>query len=158
MRETRFSTSLGSTSISGANAPQIPKLIDALATAHARGAEVILVSSGAIATGLPYLKLVGRPTDLATIAGKSYTITGVMPAGWKFPIQNERVDYIAPLLPLFASENYIERRGAHFLLVVGRLKPGVDLKTATADLQTIALANTPTERIQRAGATARGRH
>jgi len=30
------------------------------------------------------------------------------------------------------------RRGAHFLPVVGRLKPGVDLKTATADLQTIA--------------------
>ncbi len=30
------------------------------------------------------------------------------------------------------------RRGAHFLPVVGRLKPGVDLRTATADLQTIA--------------------
>jgi putative ABC transport system permease protein len=81
-------------------------------------------------------RIIGRAV---TIAGKSYTITGVMPAGWKFPIQNERVDYIAPLLPLFASENYIERRGAHFLFVVGRLKPGVDLKTATADLQTIAL-------------------
>jgi glutamate 5-kinase len=62
----RIVVKVGSSSISGANAAQIPKLIDALAAAHARGAEVILVSSGAIATGLPYLKLVGRPTDLAT--------------------------------------------------------------------------------------------
>ena len=63
-----------------------------------------------------------------------------MPRGWKFPIQNENVDYIAPLLPMFSSEtpNYITRRGAHFLAIVGRLKPGVDLRTATADLQTIA--------------------
>jgi glutamate 5-kinase len=37
-----------------------------LAQAHARGCEVILVSSGAIATGIPYLKLDARPTDLAT--------------------------------------------------------------------------------------------
>jgi glutamate 5-kinase len=62
----RIVVKVGSSSISGANAGQIPKLIDALAWVHGRGGEVILVSSGAIATGLPYLKLVGRPTDLAT--------------------------------------------------------------------------------------------
>ena len=75
-----------------------------------------------------------------TVADKPYTITGVMPRGWKFPIQNEKVDYVAPLLPMFSGStpNYIMRRGAHFLPVVGRLKPGVDLRTATADLQTIA--------------------
>ncbi len=63
-----------------------------------------------------------------------------MPRGWKFPIQKENVDYIAPLLPMFSGQtpNYMDRRGAHFLPVVGRLKPGVDLRTATADLQTIA--------------------
>ena len=57
---------VGSSSISGANVDQIGPLVDALAGAHARGAEVILVSSGAIATGMPYLKLDSRPTDLAT--------------------------------------------------------------------------------------------
>jgi glutamate 5-kinase len=57
---------VGSSSISGANADQIAPLVDALAAAHARGSEVILVSSGAIATGMPYLKLDARPTDLAT--------------------------------------------------------------------------------------------
>ncbi|HEY0258402.1 MAG TPA: glutamate 5-kinase [Lacisediminihabitans sp.] len=62
----RIVVKVGSSSISGANVGQIEPLVDALAAAHARGAEVILVSSGAIATGMPYLKLDSRPTDLAT--------------------------------------------------------------------------------------------
>jgi glutamate 5-kinase len=62
----RIVVKVGSSSISGANADQIAPLVDALAAAHARGSEVILVSSGAIATGMPYLKLDARPTDLAT--------------------------------------------------------------------------------------------
>lgn len=62
----RIVVKVGSSSISGANVGQIAPLVDALSAAHARGSEVILVSSGAIATGLPYLKLDSRPTDLAT--------------------------------------------------------------------------------------------
>ena len=62
----RIVVKVGSSSISGANAAQIGPLVDALAATHARGAEVILVSSGAIATGMPYLKLDSRPDDLAT--------------------------------------------------------------------------------------------
>jgi glutamate 5-kinase len=62
----RIVVKVGSSSISGANVSQIGPLVDALASAHARGAEVVLVSSGAIATGIPYLKLDARPTDLAT--------------------------------------------------------------------------------------------
>ena len=62
----RIVVKVGSSSISGANVGQITPLVDALAAAHARGSEVILVSSGAIATGIPYLKLDSRPTDLAT--------------------------------------------------------------------------------------------
>jgi len=62
----RIVVKVGSSSISGANVDQIEPLVDALAATHARGVEVILVSSGAIATGMPYLKLDSRPTDLAT--------------------------------------------------------------------------------------------
>ncbi len=62
----RIVVKVGSSSVSGAQVGQIATLVDALAAAHARGTEVILVSSGAIATGLPYLRLDGRPTDLAT--------------------------------------------------------------------------------------------
>ena len=62
----RIVVKVGSSSISGENAGPIEPLVDALAAAHARGAEVILVSSGAIATGMPFLKLDARPDDLAT--------------------------------------------------------------------------------------------
>ena len=57
---------VGSSSISGDGAWRIGLIVDALAAAHARGTEVILVSSGAIATGMPYLALDARPSDLAT--------------------------------------------------------------------------------------------
>lgn len=62
----RIVVKVGSSSISGANAHQIGPLVDALAAAHRGGVQVVLVSSGAIATGIPYLSLDGRPTDLAT--------------------------------------------------------------------------------------------
>ncbi|WP_437585050.1 glutamate 5-kinase [Paramicrobacterium sp. CJ85] len=62
----RIVVKVGSSSISGVNAGQIDPLVTALAEAHSRGAEVILVSSGAIATGMPYLGLDSRPSDLAT--------------------------------------------------------------------------------------------
>jgi glutamate 5-kinase len=62
----RVVVKVGSSSVSGENAGQIAPLVDALAASHARGTEVVLVSSGAIATGMPYLRLDSRPTDLAT--------------------------------------------------------------------------------------------
>ena len=62
----RVVVKVGSSSISGANRGKIAPIAEALAHAHARGAEVVLVSSGAIATGMPYLTLDERPTDLAT--------------------------------------------------------------------------------------------
>ncbi|HWT33492.1 MAG TPA: glutamate 5-kinase [Microbacterium sp.] len=62
----RIVVKVGSSSISGENAGQIGPLVEALAQAHARGCEIVLVSSGAIATGMPFLSLDERPTDLAT--------------------------------------------------------------------------------------------
>lgn len=59
----RIVVKVGSSSISGDNAPALPKIVDALAAAHARGAEVILVSSGAIASALPFFGLDARPKD-----------------------------------------------------------------------------------------------
>ncbi len=62
----RIVVKVGSSSISGEAAWRIPMLVEALAEAHARGTEVVLVSSGAIASGIPFLRLDARPTDLAT--------------------------------------------------------------------------------------------
>ena len=64
----RVVVKVGSSSISGANADKIIPLVAGLAHAHLRETEIVLVSSGAIATGMPYLDLADgeRPTDLAT--------------------------------------------------------------------------------------------
>jgi len=62
----RVVVKVGSSSISGANAHRIAQIVDVLAAAHERGTEIVLVSSGAISTGLPLLGLEVRPDDLAT--------------------------------------------------------------------------------------------
>jgi len=62
----RVVVKVGSSSISGANEANIDHLIKALAKSRARGVELILVSSGAIATGMPLLNLTTKPTDLPT--------------------------------------------------------------------------------------------
>ena len=62
----RVVVKVGSSSISGSNESKIDALVEALAKAHSRGTEVILVSSGAIATGMPLLNLSSKPEDLPT--------------------------------------------------------------------------------------------
>lgn len=62
----RVVVKVGSSSVSGARVGQIDELVEALSISHANGMEVVLVSSGAIATGIPFLRLDDRPTDLAT--------------------------------------------------------------------------------------------
>ena len=62
----RVVVKVGSSSISGANVHKIDTLIAALANAHSAGQEVILVTSGAIATALPLLNIERNLDDLAT--------------------------------------------------------------------------------------------
>lgn len=62
----RIVVKVGSSSVSGQNAGQIPHLVASLAGLREQGCEVILVSSGAISTGVPFLNLEERPEDLAT--------------------------------------------------------------------------------------------
>jgi glutamate 5-kinase len=50
----------------GIDPDRVSALVDALAAVRRRGAEVVLVSSGAIAAGLAPLSLARRPRDLAT--------------------------------------------------------------------------------------------
>ena len=63
----RIVVKVGSSSISGVKAHQIVPLVSALAFLHAKGADVVLVSSGAMATGYPFINLTHRPEDLPTL-------------------------------------------------------------------------------------------
>ncbi|MFL6090427.1 MAG: glutamate 5-kinase [Aeromicrobium sp.] len=66
----RIVVKIGSSSLTaggdGLDGDQVDALVDALAAARARGDEIVLVSSGAIAAGLPPLGLRARPRDLPT--------------------------------------------------------------------------------------------
>ncbi len=62
----RLVVKVGSSSITGQNAHQLDALVEALAKSHGEGKQVILVTSGAIATGMPLLEIVSKPEDLAT--------------------------------------------------------------------------------------------
>lgn len=62
----RIIVKIGSNSVTGKNEGRIDQLIDALAQTIKRGAEVVLVSSGAIATGMPLFDFDEKPTDLDT--------------------------------------------------------------------------------------------
>ncbi len=78
-------------------------------------------------------KVVGQEVMLA---GRPYTVLGVMPAGWNFPVGAEQSEFIMPLEPLVASQ--VPQRGSHFLKLIGRLKPGVTARQAQAEMEPIA--------------------
>ena len=74
-----------------------------------------------------------------TIDGKPFTVVGVMPSGFQFPIQNDPIDLWTTIAgDATGKEPVTEQRGAHFLRVIGRLKPGVTERQAQADVDTIA--------------------
>jgi putative ABC transport system permease protein len=65
------------------------------------------------------------------LSGAAYTIIGVVPAGFSFPNEAQLWG------PLPIDPNKLDR-GPHYLRVVGRLKPGVTLPQAQAEMSTIA--------------------
>jgi putative ABC transport system permease protein len=69
---------------------------------------------------------------------RSYQVIGIMPASFRFPAIQEGQQVWIPLPsdPMFGS--WMPRRGGHWLLVVGRLKPGVTADRAQAELDGIA--------------------
>ena len=77
-------------------------------------------------------RIVGRQISLSS---RSYTVLGVMPPGWKFPVEAEHVDYAMPLHALIGAN--AQNRDAIFLSLVGRLKPTISIAQATAELNAI---------------------
>ena len=69
---------------------------------------------------------------------RSFTVIGIMRAAFRFPLVMESVQLWIPLVqdPLFGS--WMDRRGGHWLQVTGRLKPGVSMTQAQAELDAIS--------------------
>jgi predicted permease len=65
--------------------------------------------------------------------GEKFTIIGVMPRGFQFPDRKSEL-----WTPIRFTKEQLANHGSHLLEVVARLKPGVSLATANANLATIA--------------------
>ena len=73
--------------------------------------------------------LIGRAVS---IDSTSYTIVGVLPKSFYYPTPDTQV-----YIPLIQGKNETAR-GSRFLRVIGRLKPGVSLREAQAEMDAIA--------------------
>ncbi len=82
--------------------------------------------------------IIGRGVRLS---GDLYTVIGVMPPSFRFPVNKARTSVWTTLAvdddPADPKPN-ISNRGSHFLSAFGRLKPGVTVSQADQDLRTIA--------------------
>ncbi len=68
-----------------------------------------------------------------TLNGESFTVVGVMPRGFFFPLRETEL-----WLPWAMEPEEASGRGDHYLRLVARLKPGTTLERANADLTSIA--------------------
>ncbi len=85
-------------------------------------------------------QVIGKTIQLDS---QPYTIVGVMPAGFQYPIQAKPLDlWTSFLVDAIATDNkpMTVQRGAHYLQVIARLKPDVRLPQAQAEMNTIASA------------------
>jgi putative ABC transport system permease protein len=84
--------------------------------------------------------IVGKPI---AVNGKDFTVVGVMPPGFQFPGETGTVlnIFTAPAaqvwVPLALTPQQWEERSAHYLEVIGRLKPGVTPEQAQAQMNSI---------------------
>ncbi len=70
-----------------------------------------------------------------TLDGEIYSVTGVMPADFRFPIGE--ADLWIPLA-LSAEEWSEDERGSHYLEVIGRLSPGISAASAQVSMNALA--------------------
>src|SRR5262249_10225470 len=77
------------------------------------------------------------PGQPVMLDNRPATIVGVLPAAFRTPPDNPPAALWAPLVqdPVFGDLR--QKRGGHYLRIVGRLKPGVTLAAAQAELATI---------------------
>jgi predicted permease len=104
------------------------------------GTHVVLISHALWASHFGADKsIVGKAVHLS---GDLYTVIGVMPRTFRFPMNQPRVGIWTTLAadddPKDPKPN-TSNRGSHFLNAFGRLKPGVTVEQADQDIRTIAV-------------------
>jgi predicted permease len=75
--------------------------------------------------------VLGRPL---TLNGVSYTVIGILPAGFWLPL---KVDVVVPFAPIATTRDWLDRGNHNGLRAMARLAPGVSLTQAAASIRTI---------------------
>jgi len=75
-------------------------------------------------------RILGQTT---TLNGRTYTIVGVLPASFRFPLLRNA----EALIPFEWDEKDQQNRGLHFISAFARLKPGISVRNAQADLAVV---------------------
>jgi len=65
--------------------------------------------------------------------GRPFVVVGVMPAGFRFPLNVRNAVYV----PMRIDQPWMKERGNHWLRTVGRVKDGLTVPQAQADLQRV---------------------
>src|SRR4051812_8022858 len=65
-----------------------------------------------------------------TLDGRTYSIVGVMPAGFRLPLLHGA----EALVPFAYTKNALQKRAIHAAAAIGRLKPGISAAQANSDL------------------------
>ena len=73
--------------------------------------------------------VIGRTVELNS---RKFSIVGVMPASFRYP------SYARLWIPLLMDSQSLGQRGSHWLNAIGRLKPGITLAQAQANMAVIA--------------------
>jgi len=101
------------TTTGGIDPGRVTALVDALAGVRARGAEVVLVSSGAIAAGLAPLGLARRPRDLATQQAAASVGQGLLVRGYNEELARHGITVGQVLLTVDDVTRRSHYRNAH---------------------------------------------
>jgi putative ABC transport system permease protein len=86
------------------------------------------------------IKVLGRNLILD---GRAYSVIGVMPPNFQFPIQSDRIEFYVTIAedaanPEPGTKPMTQERGSHSLEAIGRMKPAVSISQTQSDLSGIA--------------------
>ncbi len=76
--------------------------------------------------------IVGRQIRISTT---NATVIGVLPEGFRFPVQANKTEFLRPLAQALGDAT--KRRSAYMLRTVARLKPGVTVQQAEAEMRAL---------------------
>ena len=78
--------------------------------------------------------IIGKSIQLDS---QALTVVGVMPADFRYPDQTPSSEFWIPAMQSASYASFIDQRAPHFLIMIGRLKPGVAYAQAESEMNAI---------------------